>query len=46
MIHKALHRQLVIDPDVNHWREHDTWLEAINLVVAGMIKHAEIVSQE
>jgi len=46
MIHKALHRQLVIDPDVKHWREHDTWLEIINLVVAGMVKQAEIVSQE
>ena len=33
-------------PDVKHWREHDTRLETIYLVVAGMVKQAEIVSQE
>jgi hypothetical protein len=46
MIHKALHSQLVIDPDVKHWREHDTWLETINIVVAGMVKQADKVSQK
>jgi hypothetical protein len=46
MIYKALHRKLAIDPYVKHWREHDTWLETKNLVVAGMVKQAEIVSQE
>ena len=46
MLHKALHSQLVIDADVKHWREHDTWLETINPVVAGMVKQAEIVSEE
>jgi hypothetical protein len=45
IIHKALHSQLVIDPDVKHWRVHDTCLETINPVVAGMVKQADMVSQ-